>query len=81
MKIMKLDFVFRVNSFFNKMTLRIIKLWPYRETADSRTLVLPPDDHWFFSDDIGGEVRNDVTIRARDTPYLVDRSILIRFVM
>ena len=74
-------FVFRINSFFNLMTLGVIKLWPYRETADSSGLVLPPDDYWFFSDDIGGEVVNDLTIRARSEPYLVDRSILVRFVI
>ena len=72
--------VSRVNSFFDDMNRRLIKLWPYRKTAESSSLVQPPSDYWFFSDGIGGELLNDITIRSRDAPYLVDRSIFVRLV-
>ena len=72
--------VSRVRSFFIDMNRRLIKLWPYRKTAESSSLVQPPGDYWFFSDGIGGELLNDITIRSRDAPYLVDRSIFVRLV-
>ena len=57
-----------------------MKIWPYRASSEDKNQVLRPWEFYFFSDEIGGEVMHDLTIRARTAPYVVDRSIVVRLV-
>ena len=70
----------RVNSFFNDASLGRMRIWPYRASSEDKKLILRPWEFYFFSDEIGGEVMHDLTIRARAAPYVVDRSIVVRLV-
>ena len=69
-----------MNSFFDDASLGLIKLWPYRASPDNNLLVMPPADYWFLSEEIGGDVVSDMTFRAKDSPYVVDRNIFVRLV-
>ena len=60
------------------MDLALIHVWPFRTSADEdASLVLPPDDYGFFSNDIGGVVRGELNITEREQPYIVRRSIYV----
>ena len=69
-----------MKGFFDDASLGLIKLWPYRASPDNNLLVMPPADYWFLSEEIGGDVVSDMTIRARDSPYVVGRNIFVRLV-
>ncbi|KAI0242540.1 hypothetical protein LSAT2_012906 [Lamellibrachia satsuma] len=72
------DIISKTDSFFNNMDLALIYVWPFRTSADEdASLVLPPDDYGFFSNDIGGVVRGELNITEREQPYIVRRSIYV----
>ena len=62
------------------MRMCIVDIWPFRNNADDGSVEPIPDDLDFFKDGIGGHIDSTITLKAKNTPYIVVRSIYIRFV-
>ena len=71
----------RVDCFYNDMSKQLVSLFPaLLDYSDSNSL-LDETDTDFFESGLGGDITTSLTLSQVSQPYIVTRSIYVRYVL